>query len=84
MPSLNAISPEKLARLVGTPGCPVIVEYKRQKYISVDANYRITIHNRAALAASQCLADRSGAEFIEVVQSDGVTLPVGKTLERVV
>jgi CRP/FNR family transcriptional regulator, cyclic AMP receptor protein len=29
----------------------VIVEYKRQHYISVDANYRITIHNRAALAA---------------------------------
>lgn len=26
MPSLNAISPEKLARLVGTPGCPVIVD----------------------------------------------------------
>ncbi len=29
----------------------VIVEYKRQQYISVDANYRITICNRAALAA---------------------------------
>jgi|SRR4051812_5181068 len=26
MPSLNAITPEKLARLVGTPGCPVIVD----------------------------------------------------------
>ena len=26
MPSLNAISPEKLARLVGTPACPVIVD----------------------------------------------------------
>jgi rhodanese-related sulfurtransferase len=26
MPSLNAISPEKLARLIGTPGCPVIVD----------------------------------------------------------
>lgn len=26
MPSLNAISPEKLARLVGTPGCPAIVD----------------------------------------------------------
>lgn len=26
MPSLNAIAPEKLARLVGTPGCPAIVD----------------------------------------------------------
>lgn len=26
MPSLNAISPDKLARLIGTPGCPVIVD----------------------------------------------------------
>jgi rhodanese-related sulfurtransferase len=26
MPSLNAITPEKLARLVGTPGCPAIVD----------------------------------------------------------
>jgi rhodanese-related sulfurtransferase len=26
MPSLNAIAPEKLARLVGTPACPVIVD----------------------------------------------------------
>ena len=28
MPALNAISPEKLARLVGTPTCPAIVEVK--------------------------------------------------------
>ena len=28
MPSLNAISPEKLARLLGTPACPAIVEVK--------------------------------------------------------
>jgi len=28
----------------------VIVTYKRQKYISVDRRYRITVHNRAALA----------------------------------
>jgi hypothetical protein len=26
MPSFNAITPEKLARLVGTPGCPMIVD----------------------------------------------------------
>jgi rhodanese-related sulfurtransferase len=26
MPSLNAITPEKLVRLVGTPGCPAIVD----------------------------------------------------------
>jgi CRP/FNR family cyclic AMP-dependent transcriptional regulator len=28
----------------------VIVSYKRQKYISVDRRYRITVHNRPALA----------------------------------
>ncbi|MEW5958182.1 MAG: Crp/Fnr family transcriptional regulator [Chloroflexota bacterium] len=28
----------------------VMVRYKRQKYISVDRDYRITIHNKAALA----------------------------------
>ena len=28
MPSLNAITPEKLARLVGTPRCPVVVDIR--------------------------------------------------------
>lgn len=28
----------------------VMVSYKRRKYISVDRNYRITVHNKAALA----------------------------------
>ena len=28
----------------------VMVSYKRQKYLSVDRNYRITVHNKAALA----------------------------------
>ena len=28
MPALNAISVEKLARLVGTPACPALVEVK--------------------------------------------------------
>jgi CRP/FNR family transcriptional regulator, cyclic AMP receptor protein len=33
---------------------PVIVEYKRLKYISVDTHYRITIHNKEALI-QRCL-----------------------------
>jgi rhodanese-related sulfurtransferase len=40
MPSLNAISPEKLARLVGTPACPVIVDVGSAGGGSIPASLR--------------------------------------------
>ncbi len=40
MPSLNAISVEKLARLVGTPACPVIVEVKSSGAGSIPGSLR--------------------------------------------
>jgi rhodanese-related sulfurtransferase len=40
MPSLNAIAPEKLARLVGTPACPVIVDVRGDGEGSIPASVR--------------------------------------------
>jgi rhodanese-related sulfurtransferase len=40
MPGLNSIAPEKLARLVGTPGCPVIVDVESDGPGSIPASLR--------------------------------------------
>src|SRR5215213_7075251 len=40
MPSLNAIAPEKLARLVGTPACPLIVDVRGDGEESLPASVR--------------------------------------------
>jgi rhodanese-related sulfurtransferase len=50
MPSPNAISPEKLARLVGTPGCPVIVDVGSPPGGSIPASVRRTAEEVARWA----------------------------------
>ena len=50
MPSLNAITPEKLARLVGTPGCPVIVDVGPAGAGSIPGSVRRTAEEVASWA----------------------------------
>ena len=40
MPGLNSISPEKLARLVGTPGCPAIIDVGTEAGPAIPASVR--------------------------------------------
>ena len=46
MPSLNAISIDKLARLVGTPGCPVLIDVQTGDDFAADPRL---IHRNARL-----------------------------------
>ena len=52
MPNLNAISVEKLARLVGTPACPVLVEVKSGGGGSVPGSLRRSPDEVASWASS--------------------------------
>src|ERR1700704_5167437 len=36
MPAINAISPDKLVRLIGTPGCPAIIDLRSDAEFAAD------------------------------------------------
>ena len=64
MPSLNAISTEKLARLVGTPGCPALIDVQTDAeganmawLVTNNTIHSVDLETGAATAAGEIAAD---------------------------
>lgn len=70
MPSLNAITPEKLGRLIGTPACPKLIDLRPGRPDLIPGSTR-----RAADTVQDWIASVSGS--VVVVCSDGAEASPG-------
>jgi rhodanese-related sulfurtransferase len=68
MSSINAISPEKLARLVGTPGCPTIVDVRDDDDFAADPRLIPGSFRRPSPDPWRWAPDLKGAAAIIVCQ----------------
>jgi rhodanese-related sulfurtransferase len=76
MSSINTISAEKLARLVGTPRCPAIVDVRTDQDFAADPRIIPGAIRRAATNASDWAADFDGRSAV-VVCRQGLNLAPG-------
>jgi len=77
MPAINAITPDKLLRLIGTPNCPVIIDVRTTDDLAVDPRHlpsalrrdHATVTSWAREFAGRCavVAGRHGRELSEGV-----------------
>ena len=68
MSSINSISPEKLARLVGTPNCPVIIDVRDDDDFAADQNLIPASLRRPSIEPWRWSKDVAGQTVIVVCQ----------------
>ena len=68
MSSINAISPEKLARLVGTPNCPAIIDVRDEDDFAADPRLIPGSLRRASLEPWRWAPELRGGTAIVICQ----------------
>ena len=76
MSSINAISSEKLFRLVGTPKCPVLLDVRADKDFAADARLVPGSLRRAHIFVEEWAAEFRGRSVVVICQ-DGAQLSSG-------
>jgi len=76
MPAINAISPEKLLRLIGTPQCPAIIDVREEEAFAKD---RAMIPSGCRRDAAELVSRSAGFEGRDAVVlcEDGATVSPG-------
>ena len=69
MPAINAISPDKLARLIGTPGCPTIIDLRSDAEVTADSRSIPGSRRRSFAALAEWAADYAGQDVIITCRS---------------
>jgi rhodanese-related sulfurtransferase len=68
MPSLNAISVDKLARLIGTPGCPLLIDVRTEDDFNADPRLIPGSIRRPWAEAADWAGDFAGRSTITICQ----------------
>jgi rhodanese-related sulfurtransferase len=69
MPAINAISPDKLVRLIGTPGCPPIIDLRSDAEIVADPRSIPGSRRRSFAGLAEWAADFAGQDVIVTCRS---------------
>jgi rhodanese-related sulfurtransferase len=76
MPAFNAIAPDKLIRLIGTPGCPLIIDLRPDEKLSGSGGLMPASVRRSASEVSRWAPSLEGRSVIVVCQ-DGKDVSPG-------
>ncbi|WP_210482970.1 chromate resistance protein ChrB domain-containing protein [Microvirga antarctica] len=76
MSSINTISPDKLARLVGTPGCPILMDVRTDEDFAADPRLIPGSFRRSWSDASDWAPDFTGRPVVVICQK-GLKLSQG-------
>ena len=66
MSAINAISPEKLARLIGTPACPVLVDVRTDEDVKADPHLIPGARRRDYAQAAEWVSAFSGQTVVAI------------------
>ena len=66
MSAINAISPEKLARLIGTPACPVLVDVRTDEDVKADPHLIPGARRRDYAQAAEWASAFSGQTVVAI------------------
>jgi rhodanese-related sulfurtransferase len=69
MPAINAISPDKLVRLIGTPGCPAIIDLRSDAELAADSRSIPGVRRRSFAGLAEWAPGFAGRSVILVCQS---------------
>jgi rhodanese-related sulfurtransferase len=69
MPAINAISPDKLVRLIGTPGCPAIIDLRSDAELAADPRSIPGARRRSFAALAEWAPDFVGRAVILACQN---------------
>ena len=64
MASFTSISPDKLARLVGTPGCPILIDVREAEALAADPRLIPASAWRDYTTAHDWVADYAGKQVV--------------------
>jgi rhodanese-related sulfurtransferase len=76
MSSVNSISPDKLARLIGTPKCPTLIDVRTDDDFAADPRLLPTSARRSHWASEEWVGEYSGSSVVVICRS-GLTLSHG-------
>lgn len=71
MPSTTSINVSQLARLVGTPGAPAIIDVRKAQYLAADGRWLPASYRRDAESAAAWAHEFTGKRVIVVCQRGG-------------
>ena len=66
MPAINALSPDKLVRLIGTPGCPTIIDLRSDAELAADPRSIPGVRRRSFAALAEWAPGFAGRSVILV------------------
>ena len=73
MPAINAITPDKLARLIGTPGCPTIIDLRSDGERAADPRSLPGARRRGFAGLADWAADFAGRSVVVACRDAGAT-----------
>lgn len=71
MSSINSISPDKLARLIGTPKCPILIDVRLAEDFAAEPQFVPGAHRRDHASVADWTAEFSGSAVVVICKRGG-------------